>query len=142
VVNSKYVQTPYGIYKLKSFFSESFTKEGGEVVSTTAFIITQELIKNYKGDYIRLVDDKNENSKRIKLATAINNPNCGWFYRVSADDFKKIPCSPIAYWVNSDFFDIFQQKISLIGVETPEIVAAKIHQLEREYFPKVIESLL
>ena len=34
VVNSKYVQTPYGIFKLKKFFSESFTKEGGEEVST------------------------------------------------------------------------------------------------------------
>jgi RNA polymerase sigma-54 factor len=34
VVNSKYVQTPYGIFKLKKFFSESFTKESGEEVST------------------------------------------------------------------------------------------------------------
>lgn len=34
VVNSKYVQTPYGIFLLKKFFSEAFTKEGGEEVST------------------------------------------------------------------------------------------------------------
>jgi len=34
VVNSKYVQTPYGVFKLKMFFSESFTKESGEEVST------------------------------------------------------------------------------------------------------------
>jgi phosphoribosylglycinamide formyltransferase-1 len=37
---------------------------------------------------------------------------------------------------------IFQQKINLTGLETAEIVAAKIHQLEQEYFPKVIERLL
>jgi RNA polymerase sigma-54 factor len=34
VVNSKHIQTPYGIYRLKKFFSESFVKESGEEVST------------------------------------------------------------------------------------------------------------
>ncbi len=34
VANSKYIQTPFGTFLLKSFFSESMTKEDGEVVST------------------------------------------------------------------------------------------------------------
>jgi RNA polymerase sigma-54 factor len=34
VVNSKYVQTPYGTFLLKTFFSESLTTESGEEVST------------------------------------------------------------------------------------------------------------
>lgn len=34
VANSKYVQTPYGTYLLKYFFSESLTNEAGEEVST------------------------------------------------------------------------------------------------------------
>ena len=34
VANSKYVQTRYGIFSLKSFFSESIAKEDGEEVST------------------------------------------------------------------------------------------------------------
>lgn len=34
VVNSKYVQTPFGTFLLKSFFSESMEKEDGELVST------------------------------------------------------------------------------------------------------------
>ncbi|MFT5184869.1 MAG: RNA polymerase sigma-54 factor [Flavobacteriales bacterium] len=34
VSNSKYVQTPYGTYKLKSFFSESISRDDGEEVST------------------------------------------------------------------------------------------------------------
>jgi len=33
VVNSKYVETPYGIKSLKYYFSESMSKEGGENVS-------------------------------------------------------------------------------------------------------------
>lgn len=34
VVNSKYVQTPYGTFLLKTFFSESLTTESGEEVSS------------------------------------------------------------------------------------------------------------
>lgn len=34
VANSKYVQTPFGTFLLKSFFSESLTNESGEEVST------------------------------------------------------------------------------------------------------------
>ena len=34
VANSKYVQTPFGTFLLKSFFSESLTTDSGEEVST------------------------------------------------------------------------------------------------------------
>ena len=34
VANSKYIQTPYGTYKLKYFFSESLSTTSGEEVST------------------------------------------------------------------------------------------------------------
>lgn len=34
VANSKYVQTPYGTFLLKTFFSESLSKDSGEEVST------------------------------------------------------------------------------------------------------------
>jgi len=34
VANSKYIDTPYGTFLLKSFFSESMTNEAGEEVST------------------------------------------------------------------------------------------------------------
>lgn len=37
---------------------------------------------------------------------------------------------------------IFQKDIVLSGNETPEEVAHKIHELEQEYFPQVIERLL
>ncbi|MFW1331774.1 restriction endonuclease, partial [Vibrio parahaemolyticus] len=35
------------------------------------------------------------------------NPSCGWFYRRKPDDFKKIPGSPIAYWINDDVRSLF-----------------------------------
>jgi phosphoribosylglycinamide formyltransferase-1 len=37
---------------------------------------------------------------------------------------------------------IFQAKVTLNGAETPEEIAQKVHILEHEHFPKVIEKLL
>jgi len=37
---------------------------------------------------------------------------------------------------------IFQQKVSITDCKTPEAIAQKVHELEHEHFPKVIERLL
>lgn len=37
---------------------------------------------------------------------------------------------------------IFQAKCPVLSDDTPEMVAQKVHQLEYQYFPKVIEELL
>jgi len=37
---------------------------------------------------------------------------------------------------------IFQAKVAVFKSDTPEDVAKKVHQLEYEYFPKVIEQIL
>jgi phosphoribosylglycinamide formyltransferase-1 len=49
------------------------------------------------------------------------------------------------HYVNENYDEgniIFQQSVILTGDETPEEVAAKIHELEQKYFPEVIEKLL
>ena len=49
------------------------------------------------------------------------------------------------HYVNKNYDEgniVFQQNVVLAGDETPEEVAAKIHELEQKYFPEVIEKLL
>ena len=49
------------------------------------------------------------------------------------------------HFVNENYDEgniLFQKNIVLSGAETPEEVAGKIHELEQEYFPQVIERLL
>jgi type II restriction/modification system DNA methylase subunit YeeA len=87
--------------------ARAFDSIGGEVVSTTAFVIENHHLQEKKGSFIRLVDGGSEREKLNSLKEAIKNPDCGWFYRVSADDFQKIPGSPIAYWVSEKFYKIF-----------------------------------
>ncbi len=49
------------------------------------------------------------------------------------------------HYVNENYDEgaiIFQKSVPIDFGDTPETVAKKIHQLEMEYFPKVIENLL
>jgi len=60
-----------------------------------------------KGGYFRLVDFRGGMEiQRKRYLEAIGNPKCGFFYTATADDFAKIPGSPVAYWVgNYEIFD-------------------------------------
>ena len=37
---------------------------------------------------------------------------------------------------------IAQKKVVLLGTDTPEVVAEKVHDLEQRFFPEIIASLL
>ena len=90
------------ILSMVHFGARAFDSIGGEVVSTTAFILENSNSPEYKGDYLRLVDGNSEAEKQVAILEAIKNPDCGWFYRASAADFKKIPGNPIAYWFSEN----------------------------------------
>jgi hypothetical protein len=93
--------------------ARAFDSIGGEVVSTTAFVIENQHMQGKKGSFVRLVNGGSEEEKLNSLKEAIKNPDCGWFYRVSADDFQKISGSPIAYWLSDKIFDIYKYCIPL-----------------------------
>lgn len=76
----------------------AFDAIGGEVVNVTADVIYNQH-SGAEGAYVRLVDINGSEAKRLKLVEAIQNPDCGWFYRRDADTFKQIPGTPIAYWL-------------------------------------------
>ncbi|WP_219995491.1 BREX-1 system adenine-specific DNA-methyltransferase PglX [Cylindrospermopsis raciborskii] len=90
--------------------ARGFDSIGGEVVSTTAFVLANSNDSEYKGSYVRLVDGNSEGEKESALREAIKNPNCGWFFRASAADFKKIPGSPVAYWVSENIINAFSSE--------------------------------
>ncbi|AKB67707.1 putative type II restriction enzyme methylase subunit [Methanosarcina mazei LYC] len=75
--------------------ARAFDSIGGEVVSTTTFVVENAQHLEYKGTYLRLVDGNCEAEKETDLKEKISEPS-----HASAADFKKIPGSPIAYWVS------------------------------------------
>lgn len=84
-----------------------FDAIGGEVVQTTASVFRNCYDKEGYGDYLRLIDGGNEAEKENMIMQAIEKSNCKWFYKARAENFKKIPGSPIAYWLKQSSFDVF-----------------------------------
>lgn len=90
----------------------AFDAIGGEVVSVTADVLYNGR-SGAEGAYFRLVDVIGSEPKRQALAEAIQNPDCGWFYRADASTFHDIPGSPIAYWASEGLRDAFKSGRSL-----------------------------
>ncbi|HGF5125530.1 TPA: BREX-1 system adenine-specific DNA-methyltransferase PglX [Vibrio parahaemolyticus] len=85
----------------------------GATVPICTFTLTKGYISNYRGSYIRLSDFKGASNQGPKTLEAINNHNCGWFFEAKQDEFCKIPDSPIAYWISSEFRSAFSDNKQL-----------------------------
>lgn len=85
----------------------AFDAIGGEVVNVTADVVYNGRAA-CEGAYVRLVDINGSDAKRKKALEAIQNPDCGWFYRRDAETFKQIPGTPIAYWASEGVLRAFK----------------------------------
>lgn len=75
---------------------------------------------NKKGCYFRLTDFRGGMEvQRVKTLEAIENHSCGYYYEQSAENFSKIPGSPIAYWVSEKFMKIFSECKFLYEIANP-----------------------
>lgn len=91
----------------------------GATVPVCTFTIENRHQSNYKGGYIKLSDFRGSEKQGPKALEAISNPSCGWFFRASADDFKKIPGSPIAFWVSESELNAYIENKLLINCCNP-----------------------
>ncbi len=74
-------------------------------VPLCSFTMLSISISAYKGIYIDLNQFYGSEKQATKTLEAIKDPSCDWRHKASADDFKKIPGNPIAYWISRK--DIF-----------------------------------
>ena len=84
-----------------------FDTIGGAVVSTTAFIMKKAKANGHKGTFIRLVDGRSEHEKSNMLKSAIENKVDGNRFSAATDQFRKIPGSPISYWMTGAAYEAF-----------------------------------
>jgi type II restriction/modification system DNA methylase subunit YeeA len=96
--------------------ARAFDSIGGEVVSTTAFVINNVVNTNYFGDYIRATEGNSELSKQKIIRESIKRPNSSHNFKCTARDFEKIPGKPIAYWVSDSIRDVFLKSKNLDSV--------------------------
>ena len=84
---------------------KAFDSIGGEVVSTTAFVIEKYIKPKYKGVYLRLIDGNSESEKESLLREKRNSP-----YYSCSSEFQKIPSNPIAYWLSKPTVTLYSNK--------------------------------
>jgi type II restriction/modification system DNA methylase subunit YeeA len=85
----------------------------GATVPICTFTFQNYHCDKYAGSFIRLSDFRGAENQAPKTLEAIRKPECAWRYTAKPDDFKKIPGSPIAYWVSKVFLTNFERGISL-----------------------------
>jgi type II restriction/modification system DNA methylase subunit YeeA len=88
----------------------------GATVPICTFTLENSHRQDFKGGYVRLSDFRGATNQGPKTLEAIRDPDCGWFYRASAQDFDKIPSSPIAYWISKLQLEMFANLPSLSDV--------------------------
>lgn len=88
-------------------------------VPICTFTLTKGHVDDYVGSYIRLSDFKGSSNQGPKTLEAINNRKCGWLFDSKPDDFKKIPGSPIAYWISSEVRSAFERGQLLRDISIP-----------------------
>ena len=85
--------------------------------ANTGWVLRHGHTKNFSGSYFKLNQIIGE--KDAALAEAIQNPDCGWFYRADASTFHDIPGSPIAYWASEASRRAFLEGTPLSKIEPP-----------------------
>ncbi len=90
----------------------------GATVPICTFTLSKGHIKDYKGCYVRLSEFKGAESQGPKTLEAIHNRSCGWFFEVKPDHFKKIPGSPIAYWISDNVRGLYEKCFMASDIST------------------------
>lgn len=89
--------------------TRAFDSIGGEIVSTTAFVLKNNFCNGYKGSYLRLIDKSSESEKTEAIKEAVKNNNCKWLYYKAVNNFDKIPGKPTVYWVSENIMNLFNE---------------------------------
>lgn len=106
---------------LTSLIQLEYSGFAGATVPICTYTFHNSFVKGYKGGYVRLSDFVGAAVQAPKALEAIQNPDCGWFYRRDADTFKKIPGTPIAYWASDALLDAFTNKEKLGLFAKPQV---------------------
>ena len=93
---------------LTSLVQLEYSGFSGATVPICTFTFHNSHVDGYLGGYIRLSDFVGATAQGPKTLEAIQNPNCGWFYRADASTFHDIPGSPIAYWASEAVRRVFE----------------------------------
>jgi hypothetical protein len=127
---------------LTSLVQLEYSGFDGATVPICTFTLAKEHAAEFVGSYVRLTNFRGADQQGPRTLEAIQNPNCGWFYKSKPDDFKKIPGSPISYWASQNTIKAFNtQKISDVAETRLGMATADNHKFLRFWFEVSVEKL-
>jgi len=88
--------------------SRGFETIGGDVVQTTAFVVKKSASVRFLSSFMRLLEFRNEESKAAAIRLCATGDKPAWEYRIAVEAFKRIPGSPIAYWLSEAALSAFE----------------------------------
>jgi len=97
----------------------AFDSIGGEVVSTTAFVLEKEGSPSTFGDFIDLREGRSEALKSLELQKAARGQ--GTIRRASTETFEVIDGCPIAHWISPQFRSSFSELSAIKDVFKPAV---------------------
>lgn len=106
---------------LTSLIQLEYSGFAGATVPICTYTFHNSLIKSYKGGYVRLSDFVGAAVQAPKALEAIQNPDCGWFYRRNAETFKQIPGIPISYWLGDGLLEAYSSGRFIDEVAHPKV---------------------
>jgi type II restriction/modification system DNA methylase subunit YeeA len=99
----------------------------GATVPICTFTLQNKRHEAYRGGYIRLSDFRGSANQGPKTLEAVANPACSWFFRASAHDFRKLPGTPIAYWLSDNIRKLFSdgRRLAVLAETRKGMVTAR-----------------
>lgn len=110
--------------------ARAFEEIGGEVVQTTSFVLSKKHADKYVGIYCRLVEPNNQAEKENSFIRKEK------IYRAKQNGFKKIPGSPVAYWVNEKVYHVFENgvRFKTIGDTRQGMATSDVNRFTRLWY--------
>lgn len=93
----------------------------GATVPICTLTLQKGHVHDQQGCYIRLSDFRGADNQGPKTLEAIQRRDCGWFFEAAQDEFRKIPGSPLAYWVSDLVRRAFEQAPSISKLANPRL---------------------
>lgn len=88
-----------GIFTLALLGAHAFENQSGQVVSTCAFVL-EDMRAATHGNYLALSEYTSSERKRVAAQRAISGEDSNLLYTAAPDDFRKVPGSPVSFWVS------------------------------------------
>jgi len=86
--------------ELHSFFDSAY-------VSICTFVLSKPRVANVRSPFVRLSDFYGAELQPLKTVEAIKNRESDWMHMAAADDFSKLPGTPIVYHISERLRSLF-----------------------------------